>query len=77
MVLSYGKVGRKGVPMEKIYQHLLYLTGRALFSVHTEPLPKDIDWQALYQESRSQALTLLIFDCLNAEERAAMPPELL
>ena len=63
--------------MEEVYQHLLYLTGRALFSAHTEPLPKNIDWQALYDESRSQALTLLIFDCLNGEERAAMPPALL
>lgn len=63
--------------MEGTYQYLLYLTGRALFLAHTQPLPKDIDWQTLYYEARSQALTLLIFDCLSAEERAAMPPELL
>lgn len=63
--------------MEVIYQHLLCLAGRALFSAHTEPLPKEIDWQALYDEARNQALTLLLFGCLNAEERAAMPPALL
>lgn len=63
--------------MEPKYQHLLYLVGRALFSAHTESLPEDVDWQALYDETRSQAIPLLIYDCLTAEERTAMPQDLL
>lgn len=61
--------------MERTYQTLLALLGRALFN-GGGALPKEPDWEALWRESRSHAVQLLTYDCLSKEERAAMPPEL-
>lgn len=59
--------------MESTYQTLLTLLGRALFS-SGGTLPNELDWEALWRESRSHAVQLLAYDCLSKEERATMPP---
>lgn len=61
--------------MEATYQALLTLLGRALFGSH-DALPPEPDWNALWQESRSHTVQLLVYDCLTSSERAAIPAEL-
>ncbi|MCC8168252.1 MAG: nucleotidyltransferase family protein [Clostridiales bacterium] len=55
---------------------LLQLTGRALFNAPTEFDAAAVDWQALYEESLNQTLSLLIWDVLTDEERTALPGDM-
>ena len=63
--------------METLYDNLLYLVGRALFSANEQSLPPDTNWKSLYMEAKNQAITLLLYDCLTDAERSMMPTELL
>ena len=55
---------------------LLGLLGRALFASEAAFDPKEAPWEALFAESRAQAVELLVFDALTAGERAWMPREI-
>lgn len=54
---------------------LLGLLRRALFGCPFVFDASDVDWPALRKEAQAQTVHLLIYDCLTAEERAAMPAE--
>lgn len=60
--------------MTRAERCLLGLLGRALFGSEAL-LPRDTDWQAVFQEADSQSVQLLAYDCLTERERAALPPE--
>ncbi|MCC8029927.1 MAG: nucleotidyltransferase family protein [Lachnospiraceae bacterium] len=59
--------------MNKTEHVLLQLTGRALFGAPADFDPAAVDWPAVYREASNQALSLLIWDILGTEERAAVP----
>ncbi len=59
--------------MEQHEKALLSIIGRALFGAEII-VPPDTDFEALYKEAMAQAVPMLVFEHLGAEDKASLPP---